>query len=285
MGFRRSALLTIVVCAVAAISYQNDFYLVRQGYWHARRGWALANGQLVNIGGYRLYISCRGSGTPVVVMDAGLETAGKKTWSSVVPAIAGYTTVCVYDRRGVGLSDGLPPGATKRTASDVVADLHSLLPAYGVPPPYVLVGHSVGALHVRLYAARHPEDVAGVVLVDGSHEDQYELIARSFSAERRAQYLRKESGGNFERLNLLESAREVRNSRTLPAVPLLVLSQKSGALHASLQADLARLRPDARHVIVPQSGHNIQQDAPAAVVESLSQLVPWSSGRIGTARQ
>ena len=110
MGFRRLALLTIVVCAVAAISYQNNFYLLRQGYWHARRGWALANGQLVDIGGYRLYISCRGSGTPVVVMDAGLETAGKKTWSAVAPAIAGYTTVCVYDRRGVGLSDGLPLG-------------------------------------------------------------------------------------------------------------------------------------------------------------------------------
>ena len=279
MRVRTRWTLGILVVATAAITYQYGMYVAREGYWHARRGWARANGQLVDLGGYRLYISCRGTGTPVVVMDAGFESSGK-TWSAVTPSIAEFTTVCVYDRHGVGLSDGLAPGSGTRTASDVVADLRALLKAYGVPAPYVLVGHSVGGLHVRLYAARHPDDVAGVVLVDSSHEDRHQRYAPSL-AEQRAAYSRKQSGGNLERLDLVESSREVRDSRALPAVPLLVLSAKGTTAHDSLQADLARLRPDARHVIVTESGHYIQNDAPAIVIESLRQLLPWSGSRTG----
>jgi pimeloyl-ACP methyl ester carboxylesterase len=266
----------VLSVAAAAVTYQYGLYVAREGYWHARRGWALANGQLVDIGGYRLYVSCRGAGTPVVVMDAGLESSGK-TWSAVVPRIARFTRVCVYDRHGVGLSDGLPSGTTNRTAKDVVNDLHRLLATYQVPAPYVLVGHSVGGLHVRLYAVRHPEQVAGIVLVDSSHEDQYERNARSLSGKDRERYLRHESGGNFERLNLIETGREVRRARALPVVPLLVLSAAPTDFDASLQTDLARLRPDATHVVVPHSGHHIQNDAPAVVVESLRKLLPWSS--------
>ena len=269
-------LALLLVAGMASFMYgvfvrRDVLHLAREAYWHARRGWARVNGQLVDVGGYRLYISCRGSGSPAVVMDAGLESSGN-TWRTVVPDIARFTRVCYYDRHGVGLSDGLPSNVSKRTASDVVAELRILLAQYGVSPPYVLVGHSMGGFHVRLYAARNPDQTAGVVLVDATHEDQHAQYVRSMSDEERGPYLRKHRGGNFERLDILESARQVRESQ-LPAVPLVVLSAGTGG---PLQDDLARLLPGARHILVPHSGHHIQTDAPAVLVDALRGLVAWS---------
>jgi pimeloyl-ACP methyl ester carboxylesterase len=269
---RRSAWI-VVLLAVVAIAYQYGMYAAREGYWHARRGWARVNGRLVDVGGYRLYITCQGSGSPAVVMDAGFETA-HKTWNPVIPGIARFTRVCVYDRRGLGLSDGLTQSSTKRTSDDVVRDLRTLLKAYGVPPPYVLVGHSFGGLNVRLYAARHPEEIAGLALVDATHEDQPQRNVDTAPEGERADYLGRHTGGNLERLDMLESARQVRASRMLPPFPVLVLSAGDPD---PLQNDLAGLRPDARHIAVPQSGHFIQVDAPSVLVDSLRDLTHWSA--------
>ena len=93
--------------------------------------------------------------------------------------VGAFTRVCVYDRPGTLLNaedtagrSRSDPAPLPRTAQDVVADLHALLRAARVPGPYVLVGHSLGGLCVRLYATTYPEEVAGLVLVDASHEDQ-----------------------------------------------------------------------------------------------------------------
>lgn len=132
-----------------------------------------APGQLVDVGGYRLHINCQGTGSPTVVMEAGL-TDPSLMWALVQPQIAATTRVCSYDRAGLGWSD---PSPKPRTAETMVAELHTLLTNANIPGPYVLVGHSTGGMLVRLYANKYPADVVGMVLVDAQHEDQFERIS------------------------------------------------------------------------------------------------------------
>jgi pimeloyl-ACP methyl ester carboxylesterase len=126
-------------------------------------------GELVDIGGFRLHLNCIGQGTPTVVMDAG-GGAPSITWGLVPSEIAKFTRVCTYDRAGLGWSDRNP--RIPRTSQQSVDELHSLLTNVGINPPYILVGHSLGGVNMRLYASQYPEDVVGLVLVDSSHENQ-----------------------------------------------------------------------------------------------------------------
>jgi pimeloyl-ACP methyl ester carboxylesterase len=131
----------------------------------------LPPGRLVDVGGYRLHIHCSGpggaQGGPTVVMDAGIGECSLG-WSLVQPEIARFARVCTYDRAGLGWSD---PSPTARTSQQIVNELHALLVNAGIEPPFIMVGHSFGGLNLRLYASRFPEEVAGMVLVDSSHED------------------------------------------------------------------------------------------------------------------
>lgn len=129
-------------------------------------------GKLVDVGGRKLHINCTGKGSPTIVMEAG---AGDFSfdWSLVQPKIAKFTRVCTYDRAGYAWSE---PGPTPRTMQQVVYELHSGLSMAGVKSPYVLVGHSLGGLMVRIYADQYPKEVVGMVLVDSSHEDQLIII-------------------------------------------------------------------------------------------------------------
>jgi pimeloyl-ACP methyl ester carboxylesterase len=130
-------------------------------YTHAER--------LVNIGqGRRLNLYCIGTGSTTVVFDAGLGGASS-SWDLIQPTIALKTRACSYDRAGLGFSD---PATRPGTSANIVDDLHRLLQSAGIKPPYVLVGHSSGGMNVRLYADEYPAEVAGMVLVDPSHEDQ-----------------------------------------------------------------------------------------------------------------
>jgi pimeloyl-ACP methyl ester carboxylesterase len=126
-------------------------------------------GKLVDVGGYRLHIHCTGSGGPgpVVILDAG-NGGSSLDWSLVQPGVATFTRVCSYDRAGYGWSDA---GPTPRTSGRIVRELHTLFVNAGVPGPYILVGQSFGGLNMRLYAYTYPQDMAGLVLVDSSHED------------------------------------------------------------------------------------------------------------------
>ena len=122
--------------------------------------------------GRRLNIYCVGKGSPTVLFDAGLGD-GTKAWALVQPAVGARTRACSYDRAGLGFSD---PGSRPGTSANIVDDLHRLFDAAGIKPPYVLVGHSFGGMNVKLYAQKYRADVAGMVLVDPSHEDQARLL-------------------------------------------------------------------------------------------------------------
>jgi pimeloyl-ACP methyl ester carboxylesterase len=121
-------------------------------------------GQLIDVGGYRLHLSCTGAGTPTVVLEpGGGGMSSSLGW--VAPAVARDTRVCVYDRAGRGWSE---PADSVQDGAQIVTDLHTLLQRGHVPGPYVLAGHSFGGLYVLTFAARYPDEVAGMVLVDST---------------------------------------------------------------------------------------------------------------------
>jgi pimeloyl-ACP methyl ester carboxylesterase len=130
-------------------------------------------GRLVDIGGRLLHLVEMGEGSPVVVIIPALAD-NVLVWLRVAEEVAAEARTCVYDRAEVGWSD--PPPHWLRTPDSSAADLHALLGAAGVPPPYVLVGHSIGGIIARRYYAQHPDLVAGMVLVDSSHENQERRI-------------------------------------------------------------------------------------------------------------
>jgi pimeloyl-ACP methyl ester carboxylesterase len=126
-------------------------------------------GHLYDVGGHRLWMSCTGSGSPTVVLESGLGEASAPMSAWIAPAVAHDTRVCVYDRAGYGRSEPRPdPSTDQATTSD---DLHTLLEVAGERGPYVLAGHSTGAVYVLLFADAYPDEIAGVVLLDGQSPD------------------------------------------------------------------------------------------------------------------
>jgi pimeloyl-ACP methyl ester carboxylesterase len=125
-------------------------------------------GELVDVGGYKMHIDCTGQGSPAVILDSGLGDT-YVSWQKVQRHIAQFARVCSYDRAGLGYSDSSPH---PRTSKNIAEELHTLLHHAGVPPPYILVGHSMGGFDVRLYASLYRNEVAGIVLVDSSHPEQ-----------------------------------------------------------------------------------------------------------------
>jgi pimeloyl-ACP methyl ester carboxylesterase len=124
--------------------------------------------QLVDVGGYKMHINCTGQGSPTVILEAG-SMEFSVNWAKVQPEVARFTRVCSYDRAGFGWSESSPQ---PRTANAMVKELHTLLVNANIQGPYVLVGHSIGGLLIRVYAHNYPDEVTGLVLVDSTHDEQ-----------------------------------------------------------------------------------------------------------------
>lgn len=168
--------VVVILLALAGASYQ-----VVESRLDARR--FPESGRLVDVGGYSLMLNCTGVGSPTVILDAGLGDLSVE-WGAVQPEIAKSSRVCSYDRGGYGGSDA---GPIPRTSTQIAAELHTLLKNAGEVPPYVLVGHSFGGYNVRVFNGRYPAEVAGLVLVDATQEDQYELLPKTWKAISSAQ--------------------------------------------------------------------------------------------------
>ncbi|SDG80412.1 alpha/beta fold hydrolase [Paraburkholderia phenazinium] len=130
-------------------------------------------GTLVDIGGRRIQLDCRGTGSPTVVFESGLDINGSLSWSAVQGAVAKTTRACSYSRAGIMWSD---PSRGVQNGKAVVDDLHKTLQAAGEHGPFVLVGHSLGGPYIMTYTKYYGQDVAGLVFVDASHPDQVERL-------------------------------------------------------------------------------------------------------------
>ena len=124
-----------------------------------------APGKLVEVAGHTMHINCRGSGSPTVVIDAGNGSFSIE-WQPIQDQLTQSVRVCTYDRSGYGWSES---GPQPRDGRQVVVELHDLLEAAGERGPYVLVGHSLGGVRVRMFAAQYPENTAGMLLVDTAY--------------------------------------------------------------------------------------------------------------------
>lgn len=162
--FRRIVIFLLIVfvaIALAGVAYED----VSEG--RDRRSIAMP-GTLVDVAGKKMHIDCIGEGSPAVILSSGLGDT-YLSWTKVQPQVASFTRVCSYDRAGLGYSES---SSEPRTSKVIAEELHALLQAAGIVPPYVLVGHSMGGFDVRLYASLYRNQVAGMILVDASHPDQ-----------------------------------------------------------------------------------------------------------------
>jgi pimeloyl-ACP methyl ester carboxylesterase len=267
---------------------------------------------LVDIGGGRhMFLECRGSGSPTVVLLSGYGNASG-VWSvqapdvsqpPVLPAVAGFTHVCAYDRPGTDLDDPVHPSRSDsvpqpRAAQDTVDDLHALLHAAAVPSPYVLAGHSLGGLYARLYATTYPDDVVGLVLVDAISERfravlspeawDASLTVFQYPLSLLADYPDHEEidfDATFDVMLRTAAAHPlhqmpltVLSARSVPDVSDLPLTLPPGfqedftvAARAN-QEYQATLLPDARWFVV-ESSHYIQVEQPQVVTEAIRQVV------------
>jgi pimeloyl-ACP methyl ester carboxylesterase len=271
--------------------------------------------QLVDIGGRRLNLYCIGHGSPLVVLEAGLALP-TSVWHLVQPRVARTTRVCAYDRAGVGFSAAAEP---PRDGNSQVSDLHALLRNAGLPPPYVLVGHSFGGFYVRLYADRYPSEVAGLVLVDptpdlppfrtvsGAIDNFFEALLHEL----------KQCNGTTkaacrDQVSELQAVldgitpKEVQErQRSYGSMPLIVLTaadtmnipqlaatpaQRAALwrLWNGMHDQMAAYSSVGVNFLIANSGHNISIDQPGAVISAIDEVVEQARAqaearKVGTA--
>lgn len=260
-------------------------------------------GKLVDVGGYRLHLSCTGTGSPTVVLLNGLgETS--PLWARIQPAVSATSRVCAYDRAGQGWSDDSPHPAD---AISAVTDLHRLLATAGEDGPFVLAGHSSGGVHALTYSHRYPTEVTGVVLLDSASPRQAELVKPfngeyqvmrralaiaptvfRFGAGRALQALtapalpgsagdqvsafanspRGWTNTRAEQAALPESFRQAQALTSLGHTPLVVLTARDNvdgkAGWGTAQAAMAALSPNSRHTVVDVSHVGLLTDPTGA---------------------
>jgi hypothetical protein len=218
--------------------------------------------------GRKLALKCWGEGSPTIILEAGGSGLGEFGGSfSFVSPLAAKTRVCTYDRAGSGQSDPAPN--EPRDADDVNADLHALLAAASIDPPYVLVGSSFGGMIVTYYAAMFPTDVVGVVLLD-TPAPSLELTLENFP-EGAWDY-----PGNVEHLEVVTEFenRFARERLPFPA-PLIVITASEGQSSVEDQSIWLDTSPQATQVEL-DGGHEIYRDQPSACAAEVLKLVQAS---------
>ena len=221
-----------------------------------------------------------GQGKPAVILEAGLGD-GKESWSPVFHQLAQFTRVFAYDRAGYGSSRS---NNANRDGKTIVSELHSILQAASIAPPYLLVGHSIGGTYMELYARTYPNEVAGVVLVDSRHPKFDQLCEEGSASSCKFPALLAALLPPAAKQELKASSaamQQVNESPPFPKVPLFVLTGTNKPLEKAqfkqvwleTQNDLATLSPIAKHVVCDQCGHYVQRDDSTAVIDAIQWVI------------
>ena len=246
----------------------------------------------VDVGGHRLRMLICGRGSPTVVFETGGSGASGgpvEAWERVQPAVSKFTRTVTYDRAGIGFS---PPGPKPRDARQIARELHIALHNAHVPPPYVLVGHSLGGPLIRVFAGLFPEEVSGMVLVDPTQE---EFIAWKQTRESN-RYERQDDEWKDIQASLTE-AHESRVPTNIPVIlitamgprvlPSFVTEKQKQELKTSRPAWLKFHQewlekvPNARHIVTQNSGHGVPFEEPELVVNAIRQTIEQAMGHRG----
>lgn len=251
--------------------------------WFIFASFAVAADRSVMVDGSHIHISESGTG-PTVVFESGMGE-DTSTWNDVRPLVAEFAHTMAYDRPGLGQSE---PTSRPRTVGQMAADLQAVLKAANLTPPYILVGHSLGGAIVQVFAHRYPNEIAGLVLVDPedgrltrllhSRMNTTEWDARQKALDKAIPNMPPAARAELQAAN--ESGGTVARAVTLPPVPVVILTgtRKNPEfpgnpleqdLKLELHNALAAHIPGAKHVLVPNSRHYIQNDAPKLVVDGI----------------
>jgi alpha/beta hydrolase family protein len=231
---------------------------------------------LVDIGGYSVDYQCLGTGSPTIILEAGYDSGGTSSFGEVWHRLAHVSRVCTYDRAGTGTSDPRSSAAAQDLTSETQAEeLHTLLGAADIAPPYVVVAHSYGGFVARLFTATYPDEVEGLVLLESSHEDEIVPYRRHFKKDPAGDWV---DGG--DPIDISATARLLRTTaRDSGSLPLVVIRAQyyddvlSPALWRRTQADLATLSTDGIEIEALGSHHFVQHDDPLAVVAAVGAVV------------
>jgi pimeloyl-ACP methyl ester carboxylesterase len=256
----------------------------------------MAYKQRVDVGGRHLYLESTGAGSQTVIFECGMGCRAESL-ANLAAEVQQFTRTVIYDRAGLGQSD---PAPTPRTSQDVVDDLWRLLQQAQIDGPYLLVGHSFAGLHLRLFVHQHPQAVAGLVLLDASHPDQWrrdlQLLPSPTPSEpialtRARNMLMAEWNDPFqneEGMDIAASAEQVQATGHFGQLPLVVITagldeweegfppEVARTLEQNWQAmqkELAALSHNSKHIIATESDHSIQDCQPELVVNVIRQLV------------
>jgi hypothetical protein len=232
--------------------------------------------------GRLLALRCWGSGSPTVVYGGG--ESGIRDWSdsSITRGLVSRTRVCLYDRAGTGISDPAPN--RKRQLDDVARDLHDLLTAARVAPPYLLVGQSGGGFDVYHYAGRYPTDVAALVLLDVP-------AGQATMPPADVVELAWDNPGNKEHVDFVAAERQMALHRlAIRPIPVTVVTARDGQSAEHPDEQRVWLEGSSHPVqVVLDGGHNIDQDDPADVLAEIEKVLhssrnPCAVERPGSAR-
>lgn len=251
----------------------------------------------VEAGRHRIEATVYGEGLPAVVIEPAFGGCAQ-AWRSIAQTLAQDTTVVTYDRAPYGASS---PARDGRTPREVAADLHAVLRSVNVTGPLVLVGHSLGGIYIRAYAAQHIDRVAGMVLVDSSHERQQPILRERYSVKDRLlvaltvpQLIVRpaRSRGGADRRSIIREYRMFRRlsgadqalaSGALGSRPLIVITRGAGnsPVHLNhlwlawrdLQRDLAGLSANSRHIISDSADHYLNDGDPKLLISAIAEVV------------
>lgn len=251
----------------------------------------------VEAGRHKVEATIYGEGLPAVVIEPAFGGCAQ-AWRSIAETLAEDTTVVTYDRAPYGASS---PAKDGRTPGEVAADLHAVLRSLDVTGPLVLVGHSLGGIYIRAFAAEHIDRVAGMVLVDSSHERQRPILREKYSAKDRLLVAltvpqlivrRARSRGGADRRSVIREYRMFRRlsaadqaltSGALGSRPLIVITRGAGSSPAhpnplwlawrDLQRDLAGLSANSRHIISDSPDHYLNDADPKLLISAIAEVV------------